>query len=152
MYIVEKQQLWYDNILSYRTRVEEKDLLRLLNHIGTALDALELEQKGDIVFTIDERVKTERTTILGVELLIPVDKVFESSSRYVYKSCFRLENAVMSKFSGKICDLNGFAAELCSYVDNSNIKPITDMYYLVRSICDDECVMDLYLGTSGNIL
>lgn len=24
MYIVEKQQLWYDNIMSYRTRVEEK--------------------------------------------------------------------------------------------------------------------------------
>lgn len=152
MYIVEKQQLWYDNIMSYRTRVEEKDLSRLLNHVGIALDALELEQKGDIIFTIDEKVETERTTILGVELLIPVDKKFESNSRYVYKSCFRLENAVMGKFNGKICALNGFAAELCSYVDNSNIKPITDVYYLVRGICDDECVVDLYLGTNGNIL
>lgn len=152
MYIVEKQQLWYDNILSYRTRVEESDLPRLLNHIGTALDALELEQRGNIVFTIDEKVETKRTTILGVELLIPVDKAFESSSRYVYKSCFKLENAVMSKFNGRVCRLNGFAAELCSYVDSSNIKPITDVYYLVRSICDDDCVMDLYLGTSGNIL
>ena len=152
MYIVEKQQLWYDNILSYRTRVAEKDLPRLINHINTALDALELEQKGDIVFTIDEKFETERTTILGVELLIPVDKVFESNSHYVYKSCFKLENAVMSKFNGKIFQLNSFAAELCSYVDSSNIKPIIDMYYLVRSICDDDCVIDLYLGTSGNIL
>ena len=152
MYIVEKQQLWYDNILSYRTRVEEKDLPRLLNHISTAFDALELEQKGDIVFTIDEKIETDRTTILGVELLIPVDKVFESSSHYVYKSCFKLENAVMSKFNGKICNLNGFTTELCSYVDSSNIKPITDVYDLVRSICDDDCVIDLYLGTSGNIL
>lgn len=152
MYIVEKQQLWYNNIMSYRTRVEGKDLPQLLNHINTALDALELEQKGDIVFTIDEKVETDRTTILGVELLIPVDKVFESNSRYVYKSCFKLENAVMSKFNGKICKLKGFAAELCSYVDSSNIKPITDVYYLVRSICDDDCVIDLYLGTSGNIL
>ncbi len=152
MYIVEKQQLWYDNILSYRTRVEEKDLFRLLNHINTALDALELEQKGDIVFTIDEKLETDRTTIFGVELLIPVDKVFESNSRYVYKSCFKLENAVMSKFNGKISELNSFAENLCSYVDSSNIKPITDVYYLVRSICDDDCVIDLYLGTSGNIL
>lgn len=152
MYIVEKQQLWYDNIMSYRTRVEEKNLSKLLNHVGIALDALELEQKGDIIFTIDEKVETERTTIFGVELLIPVDKKFESNSRYVYKSCFRLENAVMSKFNGKFCALNGFAAELCSYVDNSNFKPITDVYYLVRNICNDECVVDLYLGTSGNIL
>ncbi len=152
MYIVEKQQLWYDNILSYRTRVEEKDLFRLLNHINTALDALELEQKGDIVFTIDEKVESARTTILGVELLIPVDKAFESNSRYVYKSCFKLENAVMSKFNGKISELNSFAENLFSYVDSSNIKPITDVYYLVRSIFDDDCVMDLYLGTSGNIL
>lgn len=152
MYMVEKQQLWYDNILSYRTRVEEKDLPRLLKHICTALDALELEQKGDLLFTVDERLETERTTILGVELLIPVDKVFESNSHYVYKSCFKLENAVMSKFNGKICNLNGFAAELCSYVYSSNIKPITNVYYLVRSICNDDCVIDLYLGTSGNIL
>lgn len=152
MYIVEKQQLWYDNLMSYRTRVEEKDLSRLLNHIGVALDALELEQKGDIVFTIDEKIETERTTILGVELLIPIDRAFESNNRYVYKSCFKLENAVMSKFNGKIRVLNSFAADLCSYVDNSNIKPITNVYYLVRNICDDECVVDLYLGTSGNIL
>ena len=152
MYFVEKQQLWFDNVLSYRTRVEENDLLRLLNHISTALDALELEQKGDIVFTIDEKVETERTTILGVELLIPVDKVFESNSRYVYKSCFKLENAVMCKFNGKICRLNSFTDELCSYIDSSNIKPITDVYYLVRSICNDDCIIDLYLGTSGNIL
>lgn len=152
MYLVEKQQLWYDNILSYRTRVEEHDLPRLLNHIGTALNALELERKGSIVFTVDEKFETDRTTILGIELLIPVDKAFESNSHFVYKSCFKLENAVMSKFNGKICKLNGFADELCSYVDSSNIKPITDVYYLVRSICDDDCIIDLYLGTSGNIL
>lgn len=152
MYIVEKQQLWYDNILSYRTRVEENNLLRLLNHIGTALDALELEQKGDIVFTIDEKFETKRTTILGVELLVPVDRMFESNSHYVYKSCFRLENAIMSKFNDKISELNSFANNLCSYVDSSNIKAITDVYYLVRSICNDDCVIDLYLGTSGNIL
>lgn len=152
MYIVEKQQLWYDNIMSYRTRVEEKDLPRLLTHVSTVLEALELKQKGDIVFTIDEKVKTERTTILGVELLIPIDRVFESSCRYVYKSCFRLENAVMSKFSGRICTLSVFTAELCSYVDSSNIKSITGVYYLVRSICNDDCILDLYVGTSGNIL
>lgn len=152
MYFVKKQQLWFDNILSYRTRVEEKDLPRLLKHICTALDALELEQNGDIVFTIDENIGTERTTILGVELLIPVNKAFESNSRYVYKSCFKLENAVMSKYNGEICKLNDFAAELCSYVNSNNIKPITNVYYLVRSICDDDCVIDLYLGTSGNIL
>ncbi len=152
MYIIEKQQLRYDNILSYRTRVEESALLRLLSHISTALDALELEQRGGIVFTIDEKFKTPHTTILGVELLIPVDRKFESSSHYVYKSCFRLENAVMSKFNGNICGLGVFAAELCSYVGSSDFKPITDVYYLVRSISDDDCIMDLYLGTSGNIL
>ena len=99
MYIVEKQQLWYDNIMSYRTRVEEKNLSKLLNHVGIALDALELEQKGDIIFTIDEKIETERTTILGVELLIPIDKALDSNSRYVYKYCFRLENDVIGKFN-----------------------------------------------------
>lgn len=152
MYFVEKQQLWYDNILSYRTRVEETSLLQLIKHIETALDALSLEQKGNIVFTIDERIETEVKTILGVELLVPVDKSFESSSRYVYKSCFKLENAVMSKYNGKIDGLKTTVKNLCSYVESNDIKMITDVYYLVRNIYGDECVIDLYLGTSGNIL
>lgn len=152
MYFVEKQQLWYDNILSYRTRVEEPSLLQLIKHIETTLNALSLEQKGSIVFTIDERVETDDTTILGVELLVPVDKPFESSNRYVFKSCFKLENAVMSKYSGKIDGLKTTVKDLCSYVESNNIKTITDVYFLVRNIYDDECVIDLYLGTSGNIL
>lgn len=84
MYFVEKQQLWYDNILSYRTRVEETALLSLIKYIETNIDALNLEQKGSIVFVIDERIETGDKTILGVELLVPVNKAFESSNRYVY--------------------------------------------------------------------
>lgn len=152
MYFVEKQQLWYNNVLSYRTRVEETSLLRLIKHIETTLDALSLEQKGSIVFTIDERVETDDKTILGVELLVPIDKSFKSSNRYVFKSCFKLENAVMSKYNGKIDGLKTTVKDLCNYVESNNIKTITDVYYLVRNIYDDECVIDLYLGTSGNIL
>lgn len=152
MYFVEKQQLWYDNLLSYRTRVEETALLSLIKHIETNIDALNLEQKGSIVFVIDERIETGDKTILGVELLVPVNKVFESSNRYVYKSCFKLENAVMSKFNGKISELKSFAEKLCDYVKSKNMKKITDVYYLVRNIYDDDCIIDLYLGTSGNIL
>ena len=152
MYFVEKQQLWYDNLLSYRTRVEETALLSLIKHIETNIDALSLEQKGSIVFVIDERIETGDKTILGVELLVPVNKTFESSSHYVYKSCFKLENAVMSKFNGKIGELKSFAEKLCDYVKSKNMKKITDVYYLVRNIYDDDCIIDLYLGISGNIL
>ncbi|MBQ7981830.1 MAG: hypothetical protein IJ305_09535, partial [Oscillospiraceae bacterium] len=83
---------------------------------------------------------------------VPVNKSFESSNRYVYKSCLKLENAVMSKFNGKTGELKGFAEKLCDYVKSRNMKIITDVYYLVRNICDDDCIIDLYLGTSGNIL
>lgn len=152
MYFVEKQQLWYDNLLSYRTRVEETALLLLIKHIETNIDALNLEQKGSVVFAIDERIEAGDKTILGVEMLVPVNKVFESSNRYVYKSCFKLENAVMSKFNGKISELKSFAEKLCDYVKSKNMKKITDVYYLVRNIYDDDCIIDLYLGTSGNIL
>jgi len=152
MYFVEKQQLWYDNLLSYRTRVEETALFSLIKHIETNIDALNLEQKGSIVFAIDERIEAGDKTILGVELLVPVNKAFESSNRYVYKSCFKLENAVMSKFNGKISELKSFTEKLFDYVKSKNMKKITDVYYLVRNIYDDDCIIDLYLGTSGNIL
>ena len=85
-------------------------------------------------------------------MLVPVNKAFESSIRYVYKSRFKLENAVMSKFSGRIGELKGFSEQLCSYMKSKNMEKITDVYYLVRNIYDDDCIIDLYIGTSVNIL
>lgn len=152
MFIVEKQQLCYDNILSYRTRIEENSLLSLLQHVKTNIDAIGLKSNGDMFFSINEDISDNGKVILGLELLVPVDKQFKSSCKYVFKPKFRLENAVMCKFSGKTNELKKARETLYDYAKCKNLKAITDVYYLIKNIYDENCVMDMYLGTSGNSL
>ncbi|MGN0609159.1 MAG: hypothetical protein ACI4J6_08125 [Oscillospiraceae bacterium] len=152
MCIIEKQQLWYDNILSYRTRVEETALPGLIKFAEINLDAMDLKMTGNIIFSVNERIEEQDCTILGIELLIPVDKRFKSSSRYVFKPKFRLENAVMCKFSGKSDRLKETGRMLCEYAAEKDLRVITDVYCLVKSVSDDDLVVDMYVGTSGNSL
>lgn len=152
MCIIEKQQLWYDNILSYRTRVEETALPGLIKFAESNLDAMDLKMTGNIIFSVNERIEEQDCTILGIELLIPVDKQFKSSSRYVFKPKFRLENAVMCKFSGKSDRLKETGRKLCEYASEKDLRVITDVYCLVKSVSDDDLVVDMYVGTSGNSL
>lgn len=152
MCIVEKQQLWYDNILSYRTRIKENSLLSLLQYVKTNIDAIGLKINGDMFFLINEDNPDDGEAILGVELLIPVDKQFKSNCKYVFKPKFRLENAVMCKFSGKTNELKEARETLYDYAKCKNLKAITDVYYLIKNIYDENCVVDMYLGISGNSL
>ncbi|MCM1524693.1 MAG: DUF5085 family protein [Ruminococcus sp.] len=152
MCIIENQQLWYDNILSYRTRIEESSLLSLLRHVEKNIDALDLKIRGDIIFSINEEICTDSKTIWGVELLIPVDKRFESDCHYVFKPRFKLENAVVCKFSGNPGEFKAACKNLYDYTSDNHLQTITDVYYHVKNICGESCIADLYIGTSGNSL
>lgn len=152
MCIIENQQLWFENALSYRTRISENSLPELINFVRSNIDAMDLSITGNIVFTVYEKIKDDDVSILGVEFIIPVDKRFKSSSRYVFKPKFKLENAVLYKYSGKIKALSEAVEALSSYIIQKNLQAITDFYYCVKKITDDTGIIDIYVGINGNQL
>lgn len=152
MCFVENQQLWYENVLSYRTRISEGSLPELICFVRENIDAMDLTITGDIVFSIFERVTDNDMSILGVEFIIPVDKRFKSSSRYVFKPKFRLENAVMYKYSGDIFRLSHEKNRLYEYVLRKNMKAVTEIYYCVKMLDGNSCIICMYIGINGNLL
>lgn len=152
MCIIENQQLWFENALSYRTRISENSLPELINFVRSNIDAMDLSITGNIVFTVYEKIKDDDVSILGVEFIIPVDKRFKSNSRYVFKPKFKLENAVLYKYSGKIKNLSEAVEVLSSYIIQKNLQAITDAYYCVKKITDDTGIIDIYVGINGNLL
>lgn len=98
MSFLEQQYLDFENVLSYRTRVDINRLDAILNFAEKNIDALGLRVTGNTLFTVFETVKDKNKCILGIEILIPVDKAFESSEQYVYKPEFRLVNAPFAAF------------------------------------------------------
>lgn len=152
MCFVENQQLWYDNVLSYRTRISEGALPELICFVRENIDAMDLSITGDIIFSVFERVTDNDTSILGVEFIIPVDKRFKSSSRYVFKPKFRLENAVMYKYSGDILRLSHEKNRLYEYILRKNLKAVTEIYYCVKNLDGNNCIICMYIGINGNLL
>lgn len=152
MNVIENQQLWFDATLSYRARVEKNSLGDMISHIEDNISALGLEITDSIVVTICEEARETNRTILGVEIIVPVNKQFESNCHYVFKPHFKLENAVLLKFCGKISEFPEMRRKLCEYALDKNYSPLTNVYFSIKRISGNDVVAYAYLGIDGNLL
>lgn len=152
MDIIENQYLWFDMVLSYRARVEKNLLCDLIRHVRDNIAVLDLKITDSMVVSVYEEFPEPTQTILGVEILVPVDRLFESNCHYVFKPHFKLENAVMLKYRGKASEFPDIKKKLCEYALNKHYSPLTNIYFLIKQIDGDEIVANAYLGVDGNSL
>ena len=152
MNIIENQRLWFETVLSYRARLEKRSLIPMLEHLKENVSVLGLEIADSIVFSVYEEISEEEKTIIGVEFIVPVNKQFSSNCHYVFKSNFRLENAVLFKYCGKVSELFDVRKSLCEYIVSKNFTALTNIYYLVKQYNDEGILADAYMGINGNSL
>lgn len=152
MNVIENQHLWFDMALSYRTRVEKNLLCDLIRHIRDNIEALDLKITDSIVVSVYEEFVESAQTIFGVEIIVPVDRPFESNCHYVFKPHFKLENAVLFKYRGKASEFPEVKKKLCEYALNKHYSPLTNVYFSIKQIDGGEVVANAYLGVDGNSL
>lgn len=152
MDVIENQQLWFDNVLSYRARVEKSSLGDMIRYVCDNVSSLDLEITDSVVVSVYEEITEPMKTILGVEIIVPVNKPFESNCHYVFKPHFRLENAVLAKYRGKASDFPEIERKLCEYALNRHHSPLTNVYFSIKQIDGNEFVANAYLGVDGNSL
>lgn len=152
MNVIENQQLWFDAALSYRGRVEKNSLGDMIVHIYDNISALGLEITDSVVVSVCEETKETKQTILGVEIIIPVNKPFESNCHYVFKPHFKLENAVLLKYRGKASEFPEMGKKLCEYAIARHYSPLTNVYFSIKQISGNDVVANAYLGINGNLL
>lgn len=152
MNVINNQQLWFDNALSYRARVEKNALGDMIRHIYDNISTLGLEITDSIVVTICEEAKEPKQTILGVEIIVPVNKPFESNCHYIFKPHFRLENAILFKYCGEASVFPEIRKKLYEYALDRHYFPLTNVYFSIKQISGNEVVTNVYLGLNGNSL
>lgn len=118
------------------------------------IDALDLKAVGNTVFRIIEIIPDSGGDIYGVEILIPTDRAFKSEGQCIYKPEFKIDNAISYMFYDidEICDAE---ARLYAYVRKNNLKPITDIYFVLlqsENINKTNTVFEAYVGISNNIV
>lgn len=152
MNVIENQNLWFDTALSYRARVEKNSLGNMIVHICENIPVLNLEITDSVVVSVYEEINEPTQTILGVEIIVPVDRSFESNCHYVFKPHFKLENAVMLKHCGKASDFPETKKKLCEYALERHFSPLTNVYFSIKQICGNDVVAYAYMGVDGNSL
>ncbi len=154
MFFLEHQHIEFENVLSYKTRTDSERLNTLLEFIKRNSDALDLEIKGNIIFTIQEMYEFSNRCILGLEVLAPVNKAFESSERYVYKPKFKLVNAVSARCGSNFSDLIKVKNDIRLYISQKKLRAISDVYYIAGF--NEDCVLaeacDAVVSIDNNIL
>lgn len=152
MNVIENQHLWLDMALSYRTRVEKNSLCDLIRHVRDNIEVLDLKITGSVVVSVYEEFTEPAQTILGVEIIVPVDRPFESNCHYVFKPHIKLENAVLYKYCGKASGFPEVKKKLCEYALSRHYSALTNVYFSIKQIDGDEVVANAYLGVDGNSL
>jgi len=91
--------------------------------------------------------------IYGVEVLVPVDREFESTGQYVYKPMFKLVNAVSYRFYGKSTDFSEVEVKLNDYIKARRLNAASGFYYVVQDTESDnlQC-WETYVAVNENIV
>ena len=151
----ERQFYTAKNLLSYRTRVESSDLNNLLCYVKNSLDVLDLKVNGKIILSFSEKITEKNKQIYGVEILIPVDREFESTGQYVFKPTFKLVNAISYRFYGNCNCFAEAEAKLFNYIKAHDMNAVTGLYYILQSketVYNDVQYWDTYVAVNENIV
>lgn len=154
MYFMDRQFIDIENVLSYKTTVDVTKLGSLIGYVRRNADALEQEVNGKIIFTAFESIGDMSRKVLDVEILLPVNKPFKSTDRYVFKPKFKLVNAISARFCGLRTGITSINAEMTRYLAANNLSAISNIYYVdanSRDNADDE-IFDAYVSVNENVV
>lgn len=154
MEFLKNRYLYHEHLLSYSTRVKAGELINMLVFTQNNIDALALEAVGHTIFRITEIIPDRSGDIYGVEVLVPTNKAFKSEGQCIYKPEFKIDNAISYMFYdiNEICDAE---TQLYSCARKNNMKPITDIYFVLLQGEKDNAanvVFEAYVGISNNIV
>ncbi len=152
MTIIRNQYISVKNVLSYLTRISSRSLGDFFDFIRQNSSALDLNVNGKIMFYIIGMHDVPGDITMDIEVLVPVDKSFESNGKYIYKPEFRLENAVGIRYYGSYNGLISAQKKISDYIADNKLTPITNTYCIVDKNEGDDSIVSLYVGINGNIL
>lgn len=152
MEIIANQHLWIDYAMSYKSRIELNNLTKLVDFIRESMDASGLNITDELIFCVDEMVSENETNIIGLEFIIPVDRQMPSDCQYFFKPIFRLDNAIFTKYIGKLNGIEAVKKAMREYAVNHNETILTGVYFRIKQLDGDNAVLEAFMGVSGNAL
>lgn len=157
MEILEGQTLEMSNVLSYRAKMTQADLMQKSLEIEKVISDRQARHNGPTVTSTFSIESDTSDPVMDVEILVPLDRTILPPSGYVWKPTFRLTNALMIRHIGHPSGLQATANELNRYIIEHKLIPITGGYNVTIRDAKapqelDQMEVNIYVGISPNEL
>lgn len=157
MKIIEHETLELKNVLSYRGKLTQQELIGKSREIEHLLREYQVEQTMRAVTTTFAVEQTATGPLIDVEILVPLDREISAPAGYTWKPHFLLANAVVVKHKGNPAGLQNSIDDLNAYIAEHQLVPITTGYNVTMRDAKTPADLDsveiaVYVGISPNIL
>jgi len=151
------KELILENVLSLRKKLTQEEINSEMIIISKFLESNGISKNGSVITTTYGMDITSKGTVFDMEILIPIDKVFDMSCEYKLKPIFKLTNAIYARHEGNPAKLQNLYNYMMIYMKERNLQQITSGYNvtirdIVPGMSVDDVIIDVYIGVSPNIL
>lgn len=153
--IEENKVLEVKNILSYRKTILQDDVNNKLLEIEQFMENNNLKKNGPMINITYGAKKIDSQIEIDLEIMIPVNKKFNSQADYKFKPIFRLVNAVKMRYEGNAIGIQQKYNELNQYIIEKKMTPITGGYNVVKKEANtvselDKMIIEVYVGIKSD--
>lgn len=154
--IQERNEFNINNLLSFRASLTQAEM-------ETEMQNLEKFVNDNNLTIVGPKISTTYSVTQGIvptmdiEILVPIDKYFQETESYKFKSELKLVNALKSVHKGNPQGFNDTVIEIQKYIQDNKLMSITSLYVVnvfeVKNSEDmDKFHAELYVSINPNIL
>ena len=120
------EELHLRNLLSFRKKLTQDEMKFENTLLANFIKTEGLQVVGPRISTTHNR--DNATGVIDFELLIPVDKAFNSTDKYKYIEDFKLSNCLKVCHIGNPAEFQKNILNLQMYIKQNNLTPISSIY------------------------
>ena len=154
--IEEHKEFIVNNLLSFRASLTQDEMQKEMQNLEKFINDNNLTIVGPKISTTYS-VTQGIVPTMDIEILIPIDKYFQETESYKFKSEIKLINALKSVHKGNSEGLNNTFIEIQKYIQSNKLMAITSLYTV--NICEvknpadmDKFHVELYVSINPNVL
>lgn len=155
--IITGKELELYNVLSLRKKMKQETIPQALNYIGQYLEQNGIQKQGPIVTATFGLEQVSNETLVDIEILVPLNKQFQSSETYTFKEKFHLVNAVYARHKGNPALLENTYSEILTFISINQLQQITVGYNVTINELQptqtlEESIIDVFIGINPSTL
>ena len=153
--IEENQELRIKNLLSFRDTIAQSEMQSTITAIEKFITEKSLKAVGPKI-TTTYSISQAMTPTMDLEILIPINRSFESTEKYKFKPELKITNALKSVHKENPQEFNNSVMEIQKYIQDNKLMPITSLYTVtineVKNSNDmDKFHAELFISINPNI-